>query len=132
MKRERSHMTEIPWERTVNDVPAMLRESSDHYFIPVLALMGVAEAKMTDLALISADFNGEPILFEYRVGVYLTKGSNAEFFGVYIPDEEEDVEIQEEEQRRRPMLCLRHAHWDQKRDAKQFREATSMKGYVQH
>lgn len=129
-------MTIIPWERTADGVPGTLVESSGRYLIPVLLLMNLARIKMTELDMISANFGGNTILFERRVGVHLDMELATEFLGVYQSEQfEEENNAGDDpdtkgDQSRTPILCLRHARWDQKQDSWQFRHAPDMRTYV--
>jgi hypothetical protein len=127
-------MTEIQWERTVNGLPAILKESSGQYLIPVLALLTLTPVQMADVVLISADFSGNPLLFARRLGVYLEAGSSTEFLGIYVSERENDAQsistLPEMQEGKLPSICLRHVRWDQKQDSQRFRLSANMKAYA--
>ncbi len=119
-------MKEIPWERTADGARAQLKDGSHKAIIPVLSLLHAATGKMTQLVLISADFNGTTAVFQRQIGIYLEQGARAEFMGVYRTDEDA-----EEGEHKQPVLCIRRSLWDRDQDIRRFREAQSKRAYVE-
>jgi len=124
-------MKDIPWEKTADGVHAHLKESTGRFMIPVLLLLNTADRKMKEPELISADFQGEAVLFERRLGIFLRRGTATEYLGAYVPDEREDEDSTHQGRSiPLPALCIRHAYWESTRDSQHFREAASMRQYV--
>ncbi len=123
-------MIEIPWERLADGTSAHVMGDTPEYILPVLSFLRLSEEKMTSVGLISADFHNIPISFMLRIGVHLETRTYNEFLGLYLPDDEPDP--QEERPEGLPTLCLRRASWHREGDDKRFRQAASMRAYVQN
>lgn len=120
-------MQEIPWERTADGKVAWLDGEVPRYLLPILSLLKLSEAKMTEVGLISANFHDTPVSFVKRLTVYLDTRARSEFLGLYMSDEQRGPEEASEQV---PTLCLRHAIWNKKGENERFQQAASMKEYV--
>lgn len=118
-------MKNVLWEQTSNGSPARLSKPP-RLKRSGLLLKRVAVAKMVEVSLISAEFDGIPVVFEPKVEVFLDEGSAAGFMGVYqsgYPSDEEYKEL--------PSLCLRISRWNRNSDFRQFNEAQDKKHYIE-
>lgn len=118
-------MKNILWERTSNGSPAQLGKLP-RVTRSGLLLKGVAIAKMVEVSLISAEFDGIPVVFEPKVEAFLDEGTAASFMGVYQSGFPFETDYQE-----LPSLCLRISRWNRSNDFKQFNEAKNKKGYIE-
>jgi len=127
---------EIPWEQTADGAKAKLERGNDTEKRPkVLALfnflnfLSLSVAKLQQVSIISADFQGETIVFKPYLGVGLLMGPTEEWLGMYRRDLVEDEEMQEQEHDA-PLFCLRRAIWEEKKDISQFRISSNKREYV--
>lgn len=93
-------------------------------------LKRMALAKMTDITLLSAEFQDNVVLFEPRVSILLDMNTHVEFRGIYqIHRDNEDP--QEIPVQSLPSLALRQASWIRDNDFKQFNMATNKRAYIE-
>ena len=74
----------VKWEKNSGNENAIIHQSRilkrSH-----ARLKAIAVKKMTDVWLISAEFEGEPKVFERLLWVLIEKDAGMEFFGIYSP-----------------------------------------------
>lgn len=133
-------MKGLAWERVVDGTHAQLLESKPTR-VPGATLLLLAEEKMQGILLISARFGGQFVLFQKLLDVYIDKGNDAEYLGIYASEayfseneegvrEEAQSNIPQNEVQPPPVFCLRRATWDKKKDAHYFWAAENKKTYV--
>jgi len=104
----------IQWEQSIDNTCAIL-----HRFKPIKRasspLKYLAIQKMTDISIISAEFDGELQVYEPKLWILLDYyDSKIEFYGVYFPDDPINCSDHI------PTLCLRKASWNRKNDKAQI------------
>src|SRR5689334_2381271 len=121
-------MQEIQWERIANGQYVQLITIHSNIKDGGLALKELAFAKMREVNLISADFQGESMLFALLLGVFFDRVTNAEFLGIYqvnnSTDEGTNTHVL-------PTFCFKRAIWDKDRDSKQLSQVSDKRSYVE-
>jgi hypothetical protein len=120
----------MPWERTADGAPAQLKSSQKPVTRGNIMLKRMALAKMTDITLLSAEFQGNVVLFEPRVSILQDMGTHVEFRGLYQVHRD-DEDSQEAPIQSLPSLALRQASWIRDNDFQQFNRATNKRAYIE-
>lgn len=129
----------LKWEKAAknSNITAVLT-SRKKRITPVI-LKKIAISKMTDVNLISAEFNQLPVSFCPIFSVLMDTSSSLTFFGVYAADflevnlESENITIDKEhiaEYINSPLICVRKAVWNKDKDIENFRLADDKIQYV--
>ena len=129
---------DLVWEQSHNHKSAFCKDMEKPKLvggaIPML-MRTLALAKMTDVTLISGDFNESFQMFYPQLSLLFNHNSKVlEFFGVYTSDflfnyfsdypNEEDESIDE------PCFCIRRVTWDKLDDLKHFQLASNKIDYI--
>jgi hypothetical protein len=115
------------WERATNGVAAGIAASSRAVTITPYRSRRLASAKMTEVALISAEFRGVPAVFEPWLMVLLDTGEGLEFAGIYKPafsaaEHSGTAAV--------PAFSLRTAVWQAAQDSERLGDEAAAIGYV--
>lgn len=86
-----------------------------------------ARTKLTDITLISADFQGEPIVVEPWLWLYVESAMEAAYLGVYRlayprDDQDDAAEL--------PDLCWRRSYWNRDADLTRVNTTDDPRGYL--
>jgi hypothetical protein len=97
--------------------------------VPQLRLVGatlsrVALAKLSDITMFSATFDGESCTFTPWLTALIEYARRKVFAGVYRTDEPQD------DAARTPTACLRWSTWDRDRDVRHVSDMTSLRNYL--
>ncbi len=106
-------MRNIAWEKTVDGKQASLVQRRAYVQRASFLVKVLAKMKMTDVTLISADFDTHSAVFETRINLYLDWSTHSEFLGVYQREDEKDGQDV-------PNFCIINAHWYINQDFQQF------------
>ena len=102
------------------------RIASPPRFAPTGAfLKRIALAKLADITLMRAEFDGDKIVFEPWVSLLIDEGRTAKFLGVYRPAFESN-----EDSATRPNLCWRRSTWNRDVDHEQLAEVDDLRAYL--
>ncbi|MHC4633461.1 MAG: hypothetical protein ACYS9C_19620 [Planctomycetota bacterium] len=120
MKKEL--INNLPWERNADGSYAELKSDLLPLKRAGLGLKLLAIAKMMDVSVISANFNGHPVVFQPWVTVAIDCKTSLNFYGCY--------QLGYEREEGKPDLCMRTCSWEQINDYEQFEQAKNKQEYV--
>ncbi len=120
---QRPPIRNLVWERNADGSFAKLCSGDWPFKHSGLALNLLASAKMTDVALISAKFGGDTVVFEPWVWILIDGKTSLRFYGAYqvggfAPE------------KGTPDLLLRISSWEQASDYERFTQAKDKRKYL--
>ncbi|MBW4650556.1 MAG: hypothetical protein KME06_17980 [Kastovskya adunca ATA6-11-RM4] len=121
---------DLIWEKTFGGAVGIYKPQKKIAFTPAL-MKKLAISKMTDVVLISADFDDAPVVFTPLVWLLLDSGASVEFFGVYATElSNNKVDSNSNELENLPAFCIKKAFWSKLEDIKNFQLADDKKKYI--
>jgi hypothetical protein len=128
---EETQNLDLVWEKFFGGVSGIYKPSPRIIFTPAL-MKKLAFSKMTDITLISAYFNKNPLLFYPLIWLLLDTGSSMSFFGVYATDTSEDESVSDSrsELDNLPDFCIKKTFWSKSEDITNFQRADDKKKYI--
>ncbi len=128
---EKPKNLDLIWEKNFGGAVGIYKVPKKVVFTPAL-MKSLAISKMTDVRLISADFNENTVFFTPLVWLLLDSSSSVEFFGVYATEisKDEGVSYSSSELETLPDFCIKKAFWNKSEDIKRFQLADDKKKYV--
>jgi len=128
---EKSKNLDLIWEKNFGGAVGIYKAPKKFIFTPAL-MKKLAISKMTDIRLISADFNKNTVFFTPLVWVLLDSGSRVEFFGVYATEmsTDEGTSDNSSELETSPNFCIKKAFWSKSEDIEKFQLADDKKKYI--
>jgi len=112
----------IPWEQISPDGEVAVLYQFKQLLHAASPLKDTAIQKLTEVAAISAAFQGESILYLPRFWILFDyDDSNVEFYGAYLPEEPDGM---------LPDLCLRKGSWKRNHDREQVKHHQDYDKYV--
>jgi hypothetical protein len=128
---EKPKSLDLIWEKNFGGAVGIYKTPKRFAFTPAL-MKNLAISKMTDVRLISADFNEDTVIFTPLVWLLLDSGSSLEFFGVYASElsNDEGVSDSSTELESLPDYCIKKAFWSKSEDIEKFQLADDKKKYI--
>ncbi|WP_414530343.1 hypothetical protein [Nodularia chucula] len=128
---EKPKNLDLIWEKNFGGAVGIYKAPKKFVFTPAL-MKNLAISKMTDVRLISADFNENTVFFTPLVWLLLDSGSSVEFFAVYATElsKDEGVSDSSSELKTLPNFCIKKAFWNKSEDIKNFQLADDKKKYI--
>jgi len=116
------------WEKAYCGKGGIYKSSKKLVLTPTL-LKRLAISKMTDVTLISADFQDNCVLFSPHVCLLLDFSSRLEFFGAYVADTSEEKNTNDKIDEL-PSLCIRKCFWSKSEDIEKIQLAEDKEEYI--
>ena len=117
----------LAWEKTFQGKSAIFKQSNLIRPTPALGRK-IALLKMTEISLISGDFQDTPILFYPWLWILFDDTAKLEFYGIYKMNEEHrDNDFEENNL---PSVCLRKCFWSMAREQQAYQDAENNSVYL--